>query len=31
MGTLDRQFGTHFFTMDNGGMDMICANIFWVW
>ncbi|MFB3161777.1 cytochrome aa3 quinol oxidase subunit I [Neobacillus sp. 179-J 1A1 HS] len=31
MGTLDRQFGTHFFTMDNGGMDMLWANIFWVW
>lgn len=31
MGTLDRQFGTHFFSMDNGGMDMLWANIFWVW
>nr|WP_263327548.1 cytochrome aa3 quinol oxidase subunit I [Neobacillus sp. Marseille-Q6967] len=31
MGTLDRQFGTNFFTMDNGGMDMLWANIFWVW
>ncbi|WP_045515666.1 cytochrome aa3 quinol oxidase subunit I [Neobacillus niacini] len=31
MGTLDRQFGTNFFAMDNGGMDMLWANIFWVW
>lgn len=31
MGTLDRQFGTNFFTMDNGGMDMLWANLFWVW
>ncbi|MCM3668995.1 cytochrome aa3 quinol oxidase subunit I [Mesobacillus maritimus] len=31
MGTMDRQFGTNFFTMDNGGMDMLWANIFWVW
>lgn len=31
MGTLDRQFGTNFFTLDNGGMDMLWANMFWVW
>ncbi|HZG70104.1 MAG TPA: cytochrome aa3 quinol oxidase subunit I [Chondromyces sp.] len=31
MGTFDRLFGTHFFTMDNGGMDMLWANLFWVW
>jgi cytochrome aa3-600 menaquinol oxidase subunit I len=31
MGTMDRLFGTHFFTIDNGGMDMLWANIFWVW
>lgn len=31
MGTMDRLFGTHFFTMDNGGMDMLWANLFWVW
>lgn len=31
MGTLDRQFGTNLFTLDNGGMDMLWANIFWVW
>ncbi|WP_100403253.1 cytochrome aa3 quinol oxidase subunit I [Bacillus sp. FJAT-42315] len=28
---LDRQFGTQFFAMDNGGMDMLWANLFWVW
>ncbi|OMP67362.1 cytochrome aa3 quinol oxidase subunit I [Domibacillus epiphyticus] len=28
---LDRQFGTQFFTMSNGGMDMLWANLFWVW
>lgn len=28
---LDRQFGTQFFTMQNGGMDMLWANLFWVW
>ncbi|SFC88102.1 cytochrome aa3 quinol oxidase subunit 1 apoprotein [Bacillus sp. OV322] len=27
----DRQFGTQFFTMQNGGMDMLWANLFWVW
>lgn len=31
MGTLDRLFGTHFFTIGDGGMDMLWANIFWVW
>ncbi|MEH7109789.1 cytochrome aa3 quinol oxidase subunit I [Bacillus sp. JJ1764] len=31
MGTMDRLFGTHFFTMTNGGMDMLWANLFWVW
>ncbi|WP_019121471.1 cytochrome aa3 quinol oxidase subunit I [Brevibacillus massiliensis] len=31
MGTLDRLFGTNFFTTDNGGMDMLWANLFWVW
>ena len=31
MGTMDRLFGTHFFTIDNGGMDMLWANLFWVW
>ncbi|MBU8791627.1 cytochrome aa3 quinol oxidase subunit I [Oceanobacillus caeni] len=31
MGTFDRQFGTHFFTSMNGGMDMMWANLFWVW
>jgi cytochrome aa3-600 menaquinol oxidase subunit I len=31
MGTMDRLFGTQFFTTDNGGMDMLWANLFWVW
>ncbi|WP_010096908.1 cytochrome aa3 quinol oxidase subunit I [Ornithinibacillus scapharcae] len=31
MGTFDRQFGTHFFASTNGGMDMLWANLFWVW
>jgi cytochrome aa3-600 menaquinol oxidase subunit 1 len=31
MGTMDRLFGTNFFTLDNGGMDMLWANLFWVW
>lgn len=29
--TFDRMFGGQFFTMDNGGMDMLWANLFWVW
>lgn len=29
--TMDRLFGTQFFTMANGGMDMLWANLFWVW
>ncbi|GEK35623.1 cytochrome aa3 quinol oxidase subunit I [Kurthia sibirica] len=29
--TLDRQFGTKFFAMTDGGMDMLWANLFWVW
>jgi cytochrome aa3-600 menaquinol oxidase subunit I len=31
MGTMDRLFGTQFFTIENGGMDMLWANLFWVW
>lgn len=31
MGTMDRLFGTYFFTTSNGGMDMLWANLFWVW
>ena len=31
LGLFDRQFGTHFFTTGNGGMDMLWANLFWVW
>src|SRR5699024_10378194 len=29
--TMDRLFGAQFFTMANGGMDMLWANLFWVW
>ncbi|NOU93210.1 cytochrome aa3 quinol oxidase subunit I [Paenibacillus sp. LMG 31456] len=31
MMTMDRLFGTHFFSTTNGGMDMLWANLFWVW
>ncbi|MEK4627690.1 MAG: cytochrome aa3 quinol oxidase subunit I [Solibacillus sp.] len=31
MGTLDRLFDTKFFAIGNGGMDMLWANLFWVW
>lgn len=31
MGTMDRLFGANFFTTTNGGMDMLWANLFWVW
>lgn len=31
MGMFDRLFGTQFFTTTNGGMDMLWANLFWVW
>lgn len=31
MGTFDRLFATNFFTTTNGGMDMLWANLFWVW
>ncbi|MES9684556.1 cytochrome aa3 quinol oxidase subunit I [Bacillus sp. AFS001701] len=31
MGTMDRLFGTNFFTTTNGGMDMLWANLFWIW
>ncbi|MEH6945044.1 cytochrome aa3 quinol oxidase subunit I [Bacillus sp. JJ722] len=31
MGTMDRLFMTNFFTTNNGGMDMLWANFFWVW
>lgn len=30
-GTMDRLFGTQFYTMGNGGMDMMWANLFWIW
>lgn len=29
--TMDRIFGTHFFTLTGGGMPMLWANLFWVW
>lgn len=31
MGTMDRLFATNFFTTTDGGMDMLWANLFWVW
>jgi cytochrome aa3-600 menaquinol oxidase subunit I len=31
MGLLDRVFGTHFFTVADGGLDMMWANLFWLW
>ena len=31
MGTMDRLFDTKFFAMTDGGMDMLWANLFWVW
>lgn len=30
-GTMDRLFGTQFYTVGNGGMDMMWANLFWIW
>ncbi|USK33817.1 cytochrome aa3 quinol oxidase subunit I [Bacillus sp. F19] len=29
--SFDRLFGTAFFTLENGGMPMLWANLFWVW
>ncbi|MBA4493183.1 cytochrome aa3 quinol oxidase subunit I [Paenactinomyces guangxiensis] len=29
--TFDRLFGSHFFTLSGGGMDMLWANLFWLW
>ncbi|WP_106408333.1 cytochrome aa3 quinol oxidase subunit I, partial [Fictibacillus aquaticus] len=29
--TFDRLFGSHFFTLQSGGMDMLWANLFWLW
>ncbi|MGY0694104.1 cytochrome aa3 quinol oxidase subunit I [Virgibacillus sp. FSP13] len=31
LGTMDRLFGANFFTTTNGGMDMLWANLFWIW
>ncbi|WP_243387158.1 cytochrome aa3 quinol oxidase subunit I [Bacillus kexueae] len=29
--TFDRLFGTHFFTLADGGMPMLWSNLFWIW
>ncbi|MCA0988834.1 cytochrome aa3 quinol oxidase subunit I [Guptibacillus algicola] len=29
--TFDRLFGSHFFTLMDGGMPMLWANLFWIW
>lgn len=29
--SFDRLFGTAFFTLENGGMPMLWANLFWIW
>lgn len=29
--TFDRLYGTHFFTLSAGGLDMLWANLFWLW
>lgn len=31
LGTMDHLFGANFFTTTNGGMDMLWANLFWIW
>ena len=31
MGAMDRLFDTKFFAIGDGGMDMLWANLFWVW
>ncbi|KGX88798.1 quinol oxidase subunit 1 [Pontibacillus litoralis JSM 072002] len=31
MMTFDRLFGAHFFTLMDGGMPMLWANLFWIW
>ena len=31
MGSFDLLFGSNFFTTQNGGMDMLWANLFWIW
>ena len=30
-GGMDRIFGTRFFTVQDGGLDMMWANLFWLW
>ncbi|WP_261131267.1 cytochrome aa3 quinol oxidase subunit I [Bacillus sp. Marseille-Q3570] len=29
--TFDRLFGSHFFTLADGGLPMLWANLFWIW
>ena len=29
--TFDRLYGTHFFTLSGDGLDMLWANLFWLW
>lgn len=29
--TFDRLYGAHFFTLSGGGLDMLWANLFWLW
>lgn len=29
--SFDRLFGAHFFTLEGAGMDMLWANLFWLW
>lgn len=31
LGSIDRIFGSHFFTVSQGGMPMLWANLFWMW
>jgi cytochrome aa3 quinol oxidase subunit 1 apoprotein (EC 1.10.3.-) len=31
LGMMDRLYGTHFFTVEAGGLDMLWANLFWLW
>ncbi|WAA12490.1 cytochrome aa3 quinol oxidase subunit I [Fervidibacillus halotolerans] len=31
IGMMDRLYGTHFFTVEAGGLDMLWANLFWLW
>ncbi|MCU9615069.1 cytochrome aa3 quinol oxidase subunit I [Caldibacillus lycopersici] len=31
LGMMDRLYGTHFFTVSGGGLDMLWSNLFWLW